>query len=175
MTTDFDSKTELDFRNRLVAKFSIPKSPGKFWGSGFDQIPEAALYPKGDEILRLCDQLKSDLKYASPITETFGVTNDQFQSGDIGGFISQWAELERVLLTEARRISDRNVSVREAIRVLSRQGKLPNHLANNIQSIRKFRNNLVHKPSTVSPKSIGKWSQRLQQVAQQLELNGEWD
>ncbi|MDQ6432856.1 FRG domain-containing protein [Mesorhizobium sp. LHD-90] len=31
VTTDFDSKTELDFRNRLIAKFAIPDTVA-FWG-----------------------------------------------------------------------------------------------------------------------------------------------
>ncbi len=34
VTTDFDSKTELDFRNRLIAKFAIPRARS-FWGNGF--------------------------------------------------------------------------------------------------------------------------------------------
>jgi hypothetical protein len=45
VTTDFDSKTELDFRNRLIAKFGISRAR-TFWGSGFDPIPESALYPR---------------------------------------------------------------------------------------------------------------------------------
>jgi len=49
VTTDYESKTELDFRNRLIAKFAITRA-GSFWGSGFEQIPQTALYPKGDQI-----------------------------------------------------------------------------------------------------------------------------
>jgi hypothetical protein len=44
ITTDYDSKTDLDFRDRLIAKFEIPRARS-FWGTGFDQIPETALYP----------------------------------------------------------------------------------------------------------------------------------
>ena len=43
----YDSKTELDFNNRLIAKFKIPTAK-RFWGSNFDPIPKSALYPRGD-------------------------------------------------------------------------------------------------------------------------------
>ena len=36
VTTEFDSKTELDFRNRLVAKFAIPRTSNRFWGRGIE-------------------------------------------------------------------------------------------------------------------------------------------
>jgi hypothetical protein len=44
ITDEFDSKTELDFRNRLIAKFAIPRARS-FWGDGFDPIPPSALSP----------------------------------------------------------------------------------------------------------------------------------
>lgn len=61
VTMDFESKTELDFRNRLIAKFAIPRARSAFWGHGFDRIPKAALFPRGDEIRGLCANLKADL------------------------------------------------------------------------------------------------------------------
>jgi hypothetical protein len=61
VTTDFESKTELDFRNRLIAKFAIPRAHS-FWGAGFEQIPETALYPKGDKIFDLCARFKIELQ-----------------------------------------------------------------------------------------------------------------
>lgn len=89
VTTEYDSKTELDFRNRLVAKFSIPQGTD-FWGQGFDQIPKSALYPEHDQMLELCSGLREE-------------TESEFQPGDLGAFIREWALLERQVLETARR------------------------------------------------------------------------
>lgn len=139
VTIEFESKTELDFRNRLVAKFAIPRAKS-FWGTGFDQIPESALFPRGDKILDLCMELRTELRY-------------ELQPGDLGEFIREWATLEEYVLETARRATERNVSVREAIAHLANQGTIPYRLADEIQSIRHLRNNLVHKPGSVDPKT----------------------
>ena len=107
VTLEFESKTELDFRNRLIAKFAIPTAK-RFWGSGFNQIPETALFPKGDKILDLCTQLKADLI-------------EELGPGDFGTFLRAWVTLEEWLLDRARRISKRNLSIREAINELARR------------------------------------------------------
>ena len=36
---EYDYKGKLDFRNRLIAKFQIPRQ-AKFWGRGFSKIPD---------------------------------------------------------------------------------------------------------------------------------------
>ena len=60
VTTKYDQKTELDFNNRLLAKFRIPNNKS-FWGSGFNVIPEESLYPLNDPIYELCRQIKDGL------------------------------------------------------------------------------------------------------------------
>jgi hypothetical protein len=154
VTTEFDSKTELDFRNRLVAKFAIPRAQ-TFWGRGFNQIPETALFPRGDKILDLCTKLRSELK-------------DELRPGDLGIFIREWAALEEYLLETARRTTERNVSVREAIAALARQRMLSESVANEIQAIRNLRNNLVHKPGSVEPRTLRFWLDKLREVLSQI-------
>lgn len=56
ITNKYDSKGELDFNNRLVAKFEIPNSDS-FWGRGFHRIPQESLYPDNDPIQRICHQI----------------------------------------------------------------------------------------------------------------------
>lgn len=155
VTTDFDSKTELDFRNRLIAKFAIPRARDAFWGAGFDRIPESVLFPRGDEILDLCQNLKSELK-------------DELQPGDLGTFISEWATLEGFLLDTARRLTERNVSIREATAQLVKREVLRPKVAQEIEAIRSFRNNLVHRPGTVEPSNVAHWVQRLRQVLETI-------
>lgn len=57
VTTTYDSKGELDFNNRLVAKFEIPNHES-FWGDGFNGIPHTFLYPDNDPVLHLCEEIK---------------------------------------------------------------------------------------------------------------------
>jgi hypothetical protein len=142
VTADFESKTELDFRNRLIAKFEIPRAK-TFWGAGFDQIPETALYPRGDTILDLCIGLKSELR-------------DESKPGDLGTFIQAWATLEGHLLNAARQITQRNVSVREAITALARHGVLSTEEAKQLDALRAFRNSAVHQPGTVGEREFKK-------------------
>ncbi len=140
VTIDFESKTELDFRNRLIAKFEIP-SGKRFWGPGFDQIPETALYPSGDQILDLCNEIKGELR-------------NELRPGDIGEFIKEWSLLETGLLETARRLTQRIVSVREAISVLEKQGLLSDQQAKELQNIRAVRNAVVHHPDSIDEKAL---------------------
>jgi hypothetical protein len=157
VATDFDSKTELDFRNRMIAKFSIP-STKPFWGSGFEQIPESALYPKSDRILDLCANLQAELQ-------------QELQPGDLGEFIKEWALLEDYLLDEARRKTQRNVSIREAITALTKSGKLDSQQAALLDSLRRFRNGLVHQPAKVHPGALEEWLMTMRQMRRQLQPN----
>ena len=52
----YDTKSELDFNNRLVAKFEIPNDIS-FWGKDFDGIPNHLLYPDKDPVLELCKEI----------------------------------------------------------------------------------------------------------------------
>lgn len=59
ITTEYDSKDELDFNNRLIAKFRISRKAG-FWEKGFEPVPEAMLYPKNDRFEEICSAIRAD-------------------------------------------------------------------------------------------------------------------
>lgn len=158
ITSDFDSKTELDFRNRLIAKFRIPSSRD-FWERGFNVIPHSALYPRRDTVKELCDELKLDLL-------------DDQQPGDLGEFIRDWVVVEDHLMNAARDATDRNVSLREAISVLAKQGLLSDSEARELQAIRSFRNEAVHRPQTVPDSALANWLQRLRKIGPDLTSRG---
>ncbi len=158
MTTDFDSKTELDFRNRIIAKFSIPSTKA-FWGPGFEQIPESALYPNSDRILDLCSNMQAELR-------------EELQPGELGMFIKHWALLEDYLLQEGRRETQRNLSVREAITALAKTGKVDSEQATLLDSLRRFRNGLVHQPSGVDPGALEEWLITVRNLKQQFRVKG---
>ena len=157
VTFDFDSKTELDFRNRLIAKFAISRAR-TFWGSGFDQIPESSLYPRGDKILVLCNALKAELR-------------DELVPGELGDFVRMWGELEERLLARARTLTERNVSAREAIAALAKRGEIEPDQAALLDSLRRFRNQVVHTPSKVESGALAEWLETLRQLAGQFRQN----
>src|SRR5262249_16069580 len=101
VTSDSDTKTELDFRNRLIAKFAVPRA-SRFWSSGFEATPRTALYPSNDRVEELCREVSGRVQAALSV-------------GDMGQLLVEWAHLEELLLPRARQISERNVSISEAI------------------------------------------------------------
>ena len=160
MTYDFESKTELDFRNRLVAKFAIPRAKTNFWRGGFDVIPREALYPPSDRMEELCTEIRDSAEEVhSP-------------PGDLGQFILEWAHLEEKIMDEARRLSQRNLSIREAITTLAQSARISARTAGELHRLRHLRNEVVHAPSrsTASKVNIGAEIARLQAVGAEIVL-----
>lgn len=144
VTWDFEGKTDLDFRNRLIAKFSIPTGAG-FWGKGFNSIPKSSLYPPKDRVERLCEGLRASLK-------------SELQPGDLGEFMKAWTDLESSIVAQARAvsagsISGRNLPLRDSIELLASHGIVSGADAAEMQSLRQYRNTVVHTPSKIDPPS----------------------
>jgi hypothetical protein len=147
VTTNFDSKTEVDFRNRLIAKFAIPRTK-RFWGTGFELIPRSALLPSGDRIEELCSRVRAQVP-------------DELQPGDLGVFVREWADLEEILTARARQTTERNLSLREAISALVRSEQLSPSHASALDSLRRFRNVAVHQPREITPEALSDAIQRV--------------
>jgi len=156
ITKDYESKTELDFRNRLIAKFKIPSS-SKFWGKGFSSIPETALYPRSDKFLRLCESLKVSLE-------------QDLRPQEIGEFLKHWTRLEELLNEYTKNISDRRYSPGRSISLLQKYEKLTKDQAIELDALRKFRNQLVHQPKAIEPGEIGAYTQNLRKLLSNLHL-----
>jgi hypothetical protein len=60
ITDTYANKSELDFKNRLIAKFSIPTG-ASFWGSGFSRIPKNLLFPDSDIIEAMCIRIREEI------------------------------------------------------------------------------------------------------------------
>ncbi len=150
ITSQYDSKTELDFKNRLIAKFQIPTSK-RFWGRGFSSIPDAVLYPRQDKFKRLCDKLR------------IGIEQD-LQPLEIGGFLKLWILLEEQLESLVSLISDRKPSPARAISLLQKHDRIPSEYAIRLNSIRKFRNQLVHSPQLIEAGRIKEYTEELRLV-----------
>jgi hypothetical protein len=81
----------------------------------------------------------------------------ELQPGQVGEFVKEWARLEEYLLENARRVTERNVSVREAIASLGKRGRLDQEQALMLDSLRRFRNEVIHQPKTVQPGALEEW------------------
>lgn len=136
----YDRKTELDFNNRLIAKFEIPAG-NSFWGRGFHQIPETSLYPKGDPIKTLCEEIRQK-------------ATTELKSGDLGDFLKKWAELEEYVTSHALQGHRRYLSFRQALSELLRENRIGKDLYYDLDRVRSFRNQVVHQPHSVEPGMI---------------------
>jgi hypothetical protein len=154
MTTDYPSKNELDFNNRLIAKFRISRS-SSFWAGGFAAIPHEALYPSDDRIQTLCATISRDVAVGP-------------QASELGTFLQAWTALESRLLTLARTRTDRVYSINEAIRILEKAGSLPSDLTRQLNRIREIRNAAVHSPDQLKSGDLGRATGEIDRLHKQV-------
>jgi hypothetical protein len=146
ITEIYDKKTELDFNNRLIAKFKLSKE-SDFWGRNFHKIPEASLYPKSDPIKSLCNEIRE-------------MASSELKSGDLGDFLKVWTEIEEFITNLAGQNQHRYFSFRQALNQLYRQKLLDKDLYYRLDRIRTFRNQLIHKLKQIEPKMILEFLQK---------------
>lgn len=154
ITSNYDSKSELDFNNRLIAKFEIPNSDN-FWGDSFDQIPKDSLYPDNDPIWDLTKEIKD-------------LADRELKAGDLGEFLKLWSELEETILNKVKKRTDRFMSIREAIRLLYEQRQISKELMYEIDRLRKFRNQVVHTPKKIKPEMIQDFISQLETLNEEI-------
>lgn len=141
ITTDYDGKDELDFNNRLIAKFRLSRT-NSFWGTNFKQIPKPLLYPAKDKFEKICSSIQAE------------VEKDGIGPINLGRFLQEWADLENVVLSLARKYQARVFSFREATSLLSKKRVLPVELRNQLDNLRQLRNITVHEPSRLDSKDL---------------------
>jgi uncharacterized protein YutE (UPF0331/DUF86 family) len=137
VTTDYDSKDELDFRRRLIAKFRIAGGDA-FWGRDFPPIPRSALYPDADRMQALCDSIRVEV-------------GTEVEAGQLGRFLQTWSKLEGRLMSMARQRRARVFSVREAIDLLAKESVLPANLNDRVDALRRLHNTAVRQPADLKP------------------------
>jgi len=158
VTTNFDNKTELDFRNRLIAKFAIPRAKS-FWNAGFEATPRTALYPSKDRVEILCRDVVARTR------------EEGAAASKIGQLLVEWAQLEERLLPLARQLTERNVSVREGIQALVRGGQIDSEMAAGLEEVRRVRNTAAHTPARVEEAAVNRALQQLQNLAKRIQVD----
>lgn len=156
ITNEYERKEELDLNNKLIAKFEIPNS-NSFWGESFDRIPKNALYPEDDKIEEICREIGKDLK-------------TEIAPSNIGTFLKLWTGLEQIILKRAR-IQIREVhNIRNAINILFKYEQEKYSLWKELEYLRTFRNNLVHKPTGVSNEELNQNIKLLRKLKNEIKL-----
>ena len=146
---EYDSKSELDFNRRLIIKYQIPNRDS-FWGADFSILPKNALYPKNDIFYSICKEIELDVRRG-------------LKPGEVGAFLSLWAELEETIigLNEVRK--DRN-TLFSSLKYLRESSQWESGLINNIDKLRRFRNELVHSPRSITDDDIHPYMELLTSV-----------
>ncbi len=148
ITNEYESKTELDFKNRLIAKFEIP-SGNNFWGSGFYAIPRSALYPKGDGVEELCKSIEIKLK-------------EELLPGALGEFIRSWTDFEADIIALAKEFDLDIHTLRPAVNLLVSLDVIDPGAFLTFNEIRGFRNVVVHEPNKIRPGELNDYLNRIQ-------------
>lgn len=143
---EYDSKPELDFNRRLVVKFKIPNTKN-FWGKNFKIIPGSALYPKNDVFNDICKEIEIDVKR-------------ELRPGEIGKFLALWSELEERIISMNDQAREHNTFF-SSLKQLRKGNFLDSGLINNIDKLRRFRNELVHSPRKIGDKDISPYMELL--------------
>jgi hypothetical protein len=130
ITSEYENKTELDFRNRFIAKFEIPKAM-RFWGSGFSSIPRSVLFPRGDRVGKICQEIEIKI-------------GQELRSEELGEFIKEWSKLEDYILKIAGRQSDEVNSIREAIDLIREFEMIDPQMYRQFIELRRLRNRVIH-------------------------------
>jgi len=150
---EYDSKSELDFNRRLIVKFIIPNS-NNFWGRDFKIIPKSALYPQHDAFNAICKEIEVDVKRG-------------LKPGEIGEFLSIWSEVEEQIVSMNMQAKERNTFF-SSLKLLKQSNYLDSSLINNIDKLRRFRNELVHSPKRISDKEITPYMELLKFVTNEI-------
>jgi hypothetical protein len=129
ITSEYENKTELDFRNRLIAKFAIPKAK-RFWGSGFSSIPSSVLFPRGDRVGKICQEIELKI-------------SQELRSEELGEFIKEWSRLEDHLVKFATTRSDQVNSIMEALGLLKRFKMMDSQILLEVDEFYEFRNRVI--------------------------------
>jgi hypothetical protein len=143
VTDTYDGKPDLDFNNRLIVKIRIPDE-STFWGSSYHRIPKESLYPSSDPIRELCEEIKE-------------MASKELRSGDLGDLLKAWAEIEEIVISAARKGSERHLSFRQALNSIYEKDLLSKELYYSLNRIRTFRNNVVHAPKSIEGGAIHKF------------------
>lgn len=155
---EFDSKSELDLNNRLIAKFRLVNGRKRFWDGGVRAYGLGVLYPDDDRVRHLCESIKTDVGT--------GVS-----AGLVGEFLQKWTTLESRVMDRARRLSEKRqvYSMRTALDLLRQREALAPEIVASLHQVRRTRNEVVHRSETVSTHEVARTTATMRGLILDLE------
>lgn len=134
---DYENKSELDFNRRLLSVYEFDVA--KFWGfsSSDNPISYDILFPKDDQMIHICNQVKERLFYSSSPKKY------------LGDFLYSWNIIETELLKST---GEKNVL--SAIKSLSTQEILSENESDDLHRFRQYRNQVVHNLKSIKQEDI---------------------
>ena len=137
----YTNKDELDFNNRLVAKFKF-KNTKEFWGDSEKALTREDLYPKDDEIEALCKEVSNELYDVIASRRNANISGDQYFA-----FMKGWIAIEKLLFEYMGRFTERqSLSSAGFIKMID-----DNDLRKKLHRARVQRNYLAHNVDSNTP------------------------
>lgn len=159
LTTELKYLKEYDLSNRLIAKLKIPTKG--FWDSKFSTLPLKALYPKDDQVLRICDSIKN---FTNELTDVA-----------VGEFLQTWVNIENIISQATIKHSGKNkasFSVHRNLQILNSNNSIKQATLATIDRLKKFRNKLVHDPVHINQRDLRISLSELKRIEKEIEKNG---
>ena len=148
---EYESKEELDFNRRLIAKYRIPNND-EFWGIENKGISKDHLYPQNDKMEVICNNIMS--KIVNSVSEK-----------TIGEFVRKWAKLENEFNTRYG-----SLSIMRNLKTAVDDDSIDENLFKDIDLLRRYRNELVHNISNINNVDISNNLQLLDDVRQRMKI-----
>lgn len=120
-------------------------------GDNFSAIPESALYPEDDRMLDICSYVKEKL-------------SGSIEGTSMSDFIKLWSSIEKAILEDAQQHNPQIFTFLQALRYLQDQHPDRRTLLKSIDTLRPFRNKLVHDPLKVTDTELIKQTQKLRTI-----------
>lgn len=160
-TSDVDrEKGELDFNRRIVAVYEFVDNE-KFWGAE-TPINKESLHPEKDIMKDICNSIKEEKYYL----------DDRIKDGDLdGGLISEFLNLWNILEEDIRHKTNKSNFGKGIVTLFNKEGgQLYEQNIKEIDSLRRFRNTLVHGTNKVHNKQIQNEIIKLEDILGKLKI-----
>jgi hypothetical protein len=99
------------------------------------------------------------------------ISEEEAAIGDLGKLLIEWAKLEEQLLPRARQLTEKNLSIREAIRALVGHGLITEDVAGGLEEVRRVRNTAAHTPGRVKEADVQHALDQLRALAKTIQAN----
>ncbi len=155
ITYNYENKNELDFNSRLVGKFRF-KNDDEFWGEDFSPLQQKYIYPENDVFLDIAEEVSKQV-------------SRMFKSGTVGDFLQYWNVLETYIKSNID--VSMYSSFLNAMKMYKNYYSIDDSTYKDIDSLRKFRNRLVHDTNSVSENDLNFFYNNLLKTMAELSVN----